>query len=254
MSGFFLVVVGTIVLIAFAFGFLRSLSGHSKKMAEEQARLNKKMGIVDHAVSATPAAKSEDGVLGRMWTKIAPNSLNILLVLAGLIVLYFGLYSSSWETPQLASTNDWSQSHWVWLLAFWGVLAALIALNAGKSTKTLQLVLIGIVLMIFVGLPTIDWVKDNAQLPVQCRDGSAREVRSCLIHTQWTAPFKPENWSESAGKRLCYSPLEGVEFKQVDGSGGTYWLFRAKAKKGGKGEDTVLLTYKIMETCPKNLS
>jgi len=83
-----------------------------------------------------------------------------LLANIGLIIFFYGLYTSSWNIPRFDNIGSWSWSHWLWILALWGILATLIAINAkslGKAIGTLQTILTIIVLMLFIGFPIIGW-------------------------------------------------------------------------------------------------
>lgn len=79
---------------------------------------------------------------------------NSLLVVLALLVLYFGILTPKWETPRPADVGMWSSSHWFWLLVLWGIVAALIWLNAcGTTAKTLQWVTAGVVAAMLVVFP-----------------------------------------------------------------------------------------------------
>jgi hypothetical protein len=86
---------------------------------------------------------------------------SILLVVAGMIVFFVGIYNpttTAWGNPSPASVGSWGQNHWLALLILWGIAAALIALNAcGATAKTLQQVATGVVVAMLVVLPLWGW-------------------------------------------------------------------------------------------------
>lgn len=158
--------------------------------------------------------------------------------------IFWKLYTPGLRFSQL---GDWSWNNWLWLLAFWGVLVVLIALNKellGAWAKTLQSTAVVAIFLMFLGVPAGLWVRDIFLPIVICPDASALEKSSCLLNVKM-AVLKPSPKEDGLeGKRLCtLSGNDDVEFEYVVNSGGTFWLFRAK-------KETVLMTYRLMDSCP----
>lgn len=133
----------------------------SRKMAATQAQLNARTGGgAGVAPTTAPAAAPLSG--GRS-TGYSKNILSTLLVIAGVIVFFVGAYNTTaLSNPSPASVGNWSQNRWLALLILWGIVAALIALNAcGPTAKTLQKVLAGIVAALLIVFPL--WGKATSQ-------------------------------------------------------------------------------------------
>lgn len=147
-----------------------------------------------------------------------------LLVIAG-AGIFWGLY-----TPglRLSQVGDWSWDHSILLLALWGVIIGLIALNAkalGATAKTLQKALMGVMLMLFIGIPAGFWVRDAFLPQVICKDVSAHETRSCFLNTAWSSWIKFAEGPENNGMQICFTP--GGQFERTDVNGTTFWRFKA---------------------------
>lgn len=78
-----------------------------------------------------------------------------LLLVAGTAIAYWGVYTSIIESPSFSTLGNWSRYHWLPLLLLWGILAALVAIYGKGWAKTLQKVLVGTMLLLFVGAPII---------------------------------------------------------------------------------------------------
>jgi hypothetical protein len=94
---------------------------------------------------------------GGWFTGYSKNIPTILLVIAGAVVFFVGIYKPTtavWSNPSPTSVGGWGQNHWLALLILWGIVAALIALNAcGATAKTLQWVATGVVVAMLVVFP-----------------------------------------------------------------------------------------------------
>ena len=246
------VAISSVVLLAIVvLWYFVATKSRSKKMAREQAQLDKKTGV-DGAYVATPSASKTEDEEGRSrkyrkyWT--------IVFVLAWLGVVGWGFFISA-EAPALADVGKWIWSRWLWVIIVWVLFAAVVALNAealGKAAKVLQWVLATAVFLLFVGIPVGGHIAIAVGVTTlkrtSCLDVSARETRRCVINTSWSEPLKPANEPEMTGKRLCYTPdPPAVEFERVVTSGGTFWRFRST-----KGD--VLLSYGALDTCSKSTS
>lgn len=128
---------------------LRGGSAHSERMAREQEQLDRKNGI---APRTRTTSENVDGSKRFDWVR--SNLLTILFVIGGAMLVYWGFQNTQVRPTDAGS---WSQSHWLPLLIVWGVGAVLIALNAtGTMAKTLQWVLAGTMLMLFVVIPLVN--------------------------------------------------------------------------------------------------
>ncbi|MEK7515803.1 MAG: hypothetical protein AAB555_02650 [Patescibacteria group bacterium] len=85
------------------------------------------------------------------------NVWTIVLAVVG-AGIFWKLYKPGLRFSQL---GDWSWENWLWLLAFWGVLTALIAFNEkslGSWAKTLQSTVAAAMFIMFLGIPSWFWV------------------------------------------------------------------------------------------------
>ncbi len=173
--------------------------------------------------------------------------ITILLVIVAAVIFFWGLY-----TPglRLADVGNWSWDNWLWLLALWGVIAGLIALNAKAleaTAKTLQKVLMGVVLMLFVVVPAGFWVRDAFLPQVICKDVSAHETRSCLLNTAWSTWIKAAEGPAVDGMLVCATAGGKSEREVMNGTS----FFRFKADEG-----RLVKAYRLFpanERCPATL-
>ena len=208
------------ILIAVIFVFWK----YSADIKRTFAIVGKAARTSNETSASTPADTKKDGEKPDPLKLLKSNLVTALLVIAG-AAIFWGLY-----TPglRLSQVGDWSWDHWLWLLAFWGVIAGLIALNAKAleaTAKTLQKVLAGVMFMLFVGIPAGFWVRDAFLPQVICKDVSAHETRSCLLNTSWSTWIKFAEGPENNGMQLCFTP--GGRFERTDVNGTTFWRFKA---------------------------
>src|SRR3989344_3759057 len=126
-------IVGMIIsiplLVVLALSYIRTVSPNSRarKMAAEQSQLDKKSGTTGGA----PSAPADESDKRSKWFK--SNLWSILVVIVGAVLVYWGFNTQA----RPADVGSWNQDHWLPLLIIWGILAALIALNAtGTTAKT----------------------------------------------------------------------------------------------------------------------
>lgn len=180
---FLLLVVVAIFLFGFILIVARIARPHSKKMVRGQAQLNKKRGATAPAAvgtaGVTPVTPSTLGERASEW--FMKYLWSILLVIAGIVAVSW--VSNAQVKP--ADVGSWSWNHPLQLLIVWGVIAAIIALNAGKAAKALQWVLAGVMLMLFVGMPIVNWAlgekSPSQQAQNRCLPFSSTEVHKCLL-------------------------------------------------------------------------
>ena len=157
------------------------LQTRSRKMTATQALLNSRTGGgAGGAATTAPATASPSGG----FTGYSKNIPSILLVIAGVVVFFVGVYNAPmWSNPSPARVGSWSQSRWLALLILWGVAAALVALNAEKATaKTLQTVLAGIAVAALVVFPLWGWVTSPSVLtPKRAVAGSKIQLWTKLV-------------------------------------------------------------------------
>lgn len=102
--------------------------------------------------STTPSANTN----ARLW--FTGNLWTILLILAGAGICCLGLYAPGMKTLKITDMGDWSWSHWIPLLALWGILAAIVAINAKTAAKVLQGILMWAMIVLFIIIPAFTWV------------------------------------------------------------------------------------------------
>ena len=142
--------------------------------------------------------------------------------------IFWKLYKPGLRFSQL---GDWSWENWLWLLAFWGVLVVLIALNKkslGSWAKTLQSAVAVAMFLMFLGVPAGLWVRDIFLPAVVCPDVSAHETRSCNINTSWSTWFKAAEGPAVDGMQVCSTPGGKSEREVMNGTA----FFRYKADEG----------------------
>ncbi len=208
------------------------LKTRSRRMAEEQARLDGKIGKKHETPATTIKGKKKDWE----WfeSSVGSNVLTILLIVAGAIVLYCGLYAPKGESPSLADTGSWAWSHWLSILIFSGILAVLIArIFSGGTAKTLQWLLAGMLFFLFIITPIAGWVAEVrnsgqklSKTKVICPDASSVETHVCVLNEEWS-DIKPAEGTADNGMSLCYSPQELVDYEVK----GTFYRFRSKEGK-----------------------
>lgn len=156
VTGIFVVGVLVPVMMVLAVSYFRALRPHSRKMAKAQMHLDRKTGIPHGNVSLAQADASEDKKgFWRLKMRLGSDWLGILLIVGSVIVFYEGLYTSTIGSPSFRTLGSWSRYHWLPLLLLWGILAALVAIYGKGWAKTLQKVLVGTMLLLFVGAPII---------------------------------------------------------------------------------------------------
>ncbi len=148
-----------------------------------------------------------------------------LLVIAGAVLVYWGFNTQ----VRPADMGSWGREHWFPILILWGVLAALIALNAEKTVaKTLQKLVAAVMLMLSVGIPAGFWVRDAFLPQIICRDVSAHETRSCNLNTAWSTWIKAAEGPSVDGMQVCVTPGGKFEREVMNGTA----FFRFKADEG----------------------
>jgi hypothetical protein len=178
--------------------------------------------------SPAPQASASSVNKGIDWFK--SNLTNILLGIIGLVVIGFGLYGSSFKTPGPADVVSWSRQHWLWILVLWGILAALVAVNAkGSVAKTLQWVLAGVMFFLFLGFPLLGWlgVGDDKGSPPPAGSAPQQDAvkRSSRLLPQNT-PGITWAWetAEWQWPRVRVQPYDNsVRIPNLDGNGHTVW-------------------------------
>ena len=154
-----LLALSVVLIIPLAFVvmlvIIRTGRPHSRKMAEEQGHLNVKIGGSSNRAAYPPSTEGYGKGLkwfGAWLKKLGSNLWFTLLVIAGCVIAYEGLYGSAIKSPRPGDVGIWSWQHWLPLLIFWGILATLIALGATKEwKKTLQKTVAAVMLTLLAG-------------------------------------------------------------------------------------------------------
>ena len=130
----------------------------TRKMSE----LNKKKIGINNDKSPTDSsagAGNNNDPKKKNWFE--KNLWTTALIIVGVIIIFYGFIFHG-KSPNLASVGSWSRNHWLWILVSWGIIATLIAINAGKVAKILQTILATIVFLLFIGFPIIGWGVANS--------------------------------------------------------------------------------------------
>ncbi|MFZ2983625.1 MAG: hypothetical protein WA053_00925 [Minisyncoccia bacterium] len=93
------------------------------------------------------------------WLKSTVGWMTVVLVVVGIAIFYFGIYSLSSNSPSLASTVAWARAHWLAVLALSAILYALITIFAKAMKEVgegLGWMLTAALFMLYVGFPI--WV------------------------------------------------------------------------------------------------
>lgn len=146
--------------------YLRATRPHSRTMSKVQAQLNKKTGA--SSGTSTTAPTSTGGNENIIY-KLKSNIWIVLLVVGGGVVLW-GFYRPVHVTDVMRLRD-----YWFSLVILWGVVATLIALNAGKVAGTLQWILSGVMLALLIALPVWSWIVTPSESSQQAQQ-QARPV------------------------------------------------------------------------------
>ena len=151
MNEIFLTVLALVslpLLAIFTVSYLRAVGPHSRKMAKEQADLDRKTVVA----SGTPAASTVAGGRKRLG-RLTSHWPSILLVIVGAVLVYWGF-----QNTQIRPTDagSWGWTNWLPLIIFWGIAATLVAINVNEKTASiLQKVLAGVMLALLVVFPLV---------------------------------------------------------------------------------------------------
>lgn len=148
-----------------------------------------------HARGVTPAAivaaaRRHGATFGIFVPSSTKQRWALVLIGLGIAVVVGGGLAppSRWFTraPAMAEVGTWSSDRWLVLVAFFGLLVAIIYLLAeAKVAKTLVLVTIGVAVFMLLWTPFLAWVQ-TPSAPVtaaatlfRCPDASPNETREC---------------------------------------------------------------------------
>ena len=116
------VVVGAIILIslitALTLGYFVATKSRSRKMASEQASLNKKTGASDETLTATSSALPTGGKSGKEWLM---KHLWAVRLVIGMMVLFIGIWlwpseTSSMKSPTPSGVWQFFRDYWFWIV------------------------------------------------------------------------------------------------------------------------------------------
>lgn len=156
------VLVSLALFLLMGAGALRIAAPHTRKMMQEQDRLNKKAGTPAVAGSrATPAAGSAEAA----GPGPAPNYHwvgNVALAGALIAIFYWRVYEPvSWGNPGFAAVNAWVWTNWLLVLLVASIIAAMVAYNAPWARKHALSVLLRILVFLFFVTGLMDWSYRN---------------------------------------------------------------------------------------------
>ena len=105
--------------------------GRSRKMAEEQARLDKR---TEKKVDPPDLVKKDKENGKGNWLEASrQNFWTILLIIVGIIVFFFGIYTPKMKTPSSSEIESMVWARWIWILVFWGISALNLSLIFGED-------------------------------------------------------------------------------------------------------------------------
>ncbi len=193
------------------------------------------------SAGAVPSTKQSmtDQLKSNVWT--------ILLIVIGGGLVLWGIFSP----VRVADVAKWQQ-YWFSLVVLWGVLAVLIAIHAEGATKTLQLVLAGVMLSILIIMPAVNlWVEETPSQQSQTQQSqqengskydctaTSRCVPTMLGNGSTVKVVIPDRTS------VCFDPRNIQDF-------GIKTSYKGGPEKGFEGiADTFWFVLKEGQTPPK---
>lgn len=201
------------------------------------------------------------GLAPRLVPRIGAINLNgnkiTIIATVVFVILTIAVYLIG--TPTMRGTWEYGKAHWpmiIFLSLAGYIIAMLLPDGATDAEKSRQKKIKGAVQGVAVVIPVFYFIlaplamkAEEWTLPtVTCPKASDTATRECVINASWTWYLLPEDPYAVAGKRLCFTPRDGVEFEQLDTKSGTLVRFRAK-------EGVINLRYKLkqMGDCPSSL-
>lgn len=140
----------TVVILVVSVVALRAAGPHSRKMAEEQNKLNRKARAPEPSVAAASTAKAAVPESSYRWGRTTAA-----LFVAALAVFYFLVYQKpEWSNLSASELYALAWDRWWGIIALAGILWLLIELNAarlGGAARVMRILLLGGVLVIFIG-------------------------------------------------------------------------------------------------------
>ena len=190
------IILSLLLLPFFVISYLRVAGPHSRKMAREQAEVDKKN---NRATSEAPVASTASG--GRRLERLTPYWPSILIVVVGAAAVYWGF-----QNTQIRPTDagSWGQKSWLPLLIIWGIFIALVEVNGWP--KGLHWVTSGVVVLLFIVLPFIGRVNEP---PKPVRSAATLPSPEACTKSRPCAPLQQADGSTEevltpVGKSLCF--------------------------------------------------
>ena len=138
---------------------------------------------LENARRAAANADAPNAVLQAMQRLASVNLWTVVLIVVGLVVLYFGVYSSSWKTPKPTEIGEWSPRVWFWLVVIWGIGASIVAINwHGATAKTLQTILAAVMITLVVIAPVWRWASSPSTKPATTASTASPGTSIPLAH------------------------------------------------------------------------
>ncbi len=229
MDTLFFVTGALLLVLLLTIFYLRVAGLHTRKMNEEQARLNKKTG----AHSPTNNPPTSVSIATRMTGFIKGSNLVVFLFgIAGVGFLWW-LYQSDLTITVVAA---WVWNHLLFSLVLVGIVARLLS----RSFRTVWASWMPPVVL--ACLLMAHWVNSSSLQTVaisHCQDASRFETRECVLDSGVSSPIKFADGPSDNGMNLCISP--GIQFERTQNGETTYWRLR-----GPKG---VTVRYRVARDC-----
>ncbi|MBI2409496.1 hypothetical protein HYV30_00425 [Candidatus Kaiserbacteria bacterium] len=261
------VIVIVFALIGTVLASLRFGGRRSRQMMQTQTQINRRSAVAAPTVQtpqpggvpqAVRTPRPEEPRAQQSIPTTVLYTLRTVLALAALLILYFGVFTATWEAPTPAALGAWAWDRWFWLIVAY-VLVDVFAATYRQAQVTwfLRRIGIGAAVGLFVLLPIALWLgigskeEKVSRTPAgvsACPDVSSRETRGCLVREVWSNWIKPAEGTAVDGMQVCYDPPELIIF-EYDIKDGTSFL-RFKAKQGEVVMKYVLRRLPDGKTCP----
>lgn len=184
-----------------------------------------------HARGVTPAAivaaaRRHGATFGIFVPSSTKQRWALVLIGLGIAVVVGGGLAppSRWFTraPAMAEVGTWSSDRWLVLVAFFGLLVAIIYLLAeAKVAKTLVLVTIGVAVFMLLWTPFLAWVQTPsapvtaAVTPFRCSaEATPGETRRCYSPARTARVVNDGNYQAGVYTFCWLSPQNGLTSRQ----------------------------------------
>ncbi len=251
-----LLVIVLILAVISLVTYLRIKKLHSKRLAIEEAQLNKKEGASDKARNAAETNGDKKNIIERLKEKVSYGTRAFwggMLIVGAVILVYWSLQS---PRLRLSDIGGWSWKHWFPLFIAWVVGYVLIAFFNVESLKTsvgtLRWALTAVVLMLFFGIPAGVWVAEGLGIVTfpraLCPAFSPDETHSCIITEDWSLPITTDRPTRAGEFEFCVATPETKTYEVKKVGINTYQV--------RSPHEAFPIRYRLMpgnKKCPKSL-